>query len=94
MYVCCVTAVPYCISGRSDIALESQSVTLTSTDNPEVVNVVFLADGIAGEGNESFILGLTPFPSMIRMMPSGPGVFFRNTLELTIIDIDCKYIGP
>ena len=70
--------------------METEKVTLSSTYDPVEVSIVFLVDGLAREGNESFNLGLTPFPSMIQIMPSGPGVFFRNSLELTIIDVDGK----
>ena len=70
--------------------METENVTLTGIDDPELVSIVFLSDGLAREGNESFSLRLTPFPSVIQIMPSGPGVFFKNNLEVTIIDVDGK----
>ena len=59
-----------------------------NSGRPERVNITFLTDGIPNEGNESLTLYLVPTPSSVHIMPNGEAVFFRNTLNLTIMDSD------
>jgi hypothetical protein len=54
------------------------------------VKVYFLADGVTQEGNESLILHLNPTPPTLRIIPAGEAVFFRNAINLTIMDADSK----
>ena len=55
-----------------------------------VVNITFLSDGIAREGNESLTLYLNPTPSTLHAIPTGEAVFFKNAVNLTIMDADSK----
>ena len=57
--------------------------------DPEIVAVHFYVDSIAQEGNETFTMKLVPSHSLI-IMPSGESAFFRNTIDMTIIDSDGK----
>ena len=59
--------------------------------DPTVVEVTFLADGITQEGNdESLTLHLIPTPSTLQTIPIGEAVFFKNVINLTIVDADGK----
>ena len=49
------------------------------------VSIIFRVDSIAQEENETLTLELHP---NVRNLPTGRGVFFRNTTNLTIIDCD------
>ena len=53
-----------------------------------VVNITFLSDGIIREGNESLTLYLNPTPSTLHAFPTGEAVFFKNAVNLTIMDAD------
>ena len=55
-----------------------------------VVNIMFLTDGNTREGNESLTLYLIPTPSTLRNIPAGEAVFFKNAVNLTIMDADSK----
>ena len=59
--------------------------------NSIVVEVFFLADGVAQEGNEGLTLHLLPTPSTLQTIPIGEAVFFKNAISLTIVDADSKY---
>ena len=58
-------------------------------DPPEDITFVFRTDAIAQEENETLILELVT-TSGTNAPPSGDGVFFRNTINLTIVDSDSK----
>ena len=56
---------------------------------PDEVQFILNADGIIQENNETFSLQLVP--SADTTLPTGEGVFFLNTLNVTIIDNDSEY---
>ena len=58
-------------------------------DPPEGIKFIFRTDAIAQEENETLILELVTTPGR-NTPPSGDGVFFRNTINLTIVDSDSK----
>ena len=58
-------------------------------DPPEDITFIFRTDAIAQEDNETLILELVITPGT-NAPPSGDGVFFRNTINLTIVDSDSK----
>ena len=58
-------------------------------DPPEDITFIFRTDAIAQEENETLILELVTTPGT-NALPSGDGVFFRNTINLTIMDSDSK----
>ena len=55
----------------------------------EAITFIFRTDAIAQEENETLILELVTTPGT-SAPPSGDGVFFRNTINLTIVDSDSK----
>ena len=61
--------------------------------SPVNVEFKFLTDDIALEFNETITLELVP--SSRDSLPSGKGVYFRNTIKLTITDADgmCTHTG-
>ena len=60
--------------------------------DPQTVVFTFLRDGIAEPGgNESLNLQLIPIPSVLQTMPIGEGVFFKNVIPLTIVDVNGKF---
>ena len=62
---------------------------MSSTDDPRSVVFTFLPDGIAEPGgNETLNLQLIPTSSTLRTMPIGEGVFFKNIIPLTIVDVN------
>ena len=54
-----------------------------------MVNVSFLADGIAQEYNETVTLVLVPLST--TQIPTEEAVFFLNTTDMIIIDSDGEY---
>ena len=58
-------------------------------DPPQDITFIFRTDAIAQEENETLILELVTTPET-NARPSGDGVFFRNTINLTIVDSDSK----
>ena len=54
---------------------------------PDNVVLTFRVDAIAQEPNETLSLELVP---IVTTLPTGDGVFFRNTLTMSIIDSDSK----
>ena len=58
-------------------------------DPPDDVVVIFRVDDIAQESNETFTLELNCVPDGATL-PTGSNVFFRNTINMTIIDSDGK----
>ena len=53
---------------------------------PDTLSVMFYVDDVAQEPNETLTLTLDPRSPI----PTGNGVFFQSTSELTIIDSDSK----
>ena len=78
------------ISGSSDILMENGILTLEAMGDPRNFVVTFLMDAVAQETNETFSLELVPTFSTLQTLPNGEAVFFRNFINLTIIDSDCK----
>lgn len=62
---------------------------LFHSPDPQDVMVVFRADSVAQESDESFTLELVPSSS--TSLPTGESVFFRRTIDMTIIDSDGEY---
>ena len=58
-------------------------------DPPEDITFIFRTDAIAQEENETLILELVTIPGTSAPL-SGDGIFFRNTINLTIVDSDSK----
>ena len=54
---------------------------------PDEVQFILNADGISQESNETFCLQLVPSGDI----PTGEGVFFLDTLSVTIIDNDSGF---
>ena len=50
------------------------------------VAIVFKADADANELGESLTLTMVPKPFTLQTFPSGEAVFFRNTMNITILD--------
>ena len=59
-------------------------------DPPDNVVFTFRVDAIAQEPNETLTLELVP--TATTTMPTGDAVFFRNTLNMNIIDSDSKIL--
>ena len=79
-------------SGTSDISLETTRIRVMPTGDPQTIVFTFLPDGIAEPGgNETLNLQLIPTPSMLQTMPIGEGVFFKNVVPLTIVDVNGKF---
>ena len=60
------------------------------SDQTEFVVFTFLADEVTEEVNESLTLQLVPTPAALtaQTIPTGEGVFFKQKIDLTIIDAD------
>ena len=71
-----------------DYTVNTNFVRVIGSAPDRVENVMYIlrTDSIAQENNETFSIELTPRPGSLQ--PTGDGVFFRNTLEVTIIDSD------
>ena len=73
-----------------DYTISTGSVTfLYRNPNPSSVVCFFRTDNIAQEIRETLKLGLVQAPGTTAL-PTGDHVFFRNTLNVTIIDTDGK----
>ena len=59
---------------------------LASATQPDDVEVILLIDTIAQEPNETFTLTLDP----ITAPTPRENLFFRNTIQVTIVDSDSK----
>ena len=76
----------------SDFSLETSRVEVRPTANePAVVAIKFLTDHVAREANESLTLQLLPTPSTMQTIPAGEAVFFKNAINLTIMDANRKF---
>ena len=78
------------ITGPSDYTVNTAR-TAALVDG-RIMNVVltFHVDTIAQEPNENFTLTLVPNIDLAAASLQGEGVFFQNTIEVTIIDNDGK----
>ena len=75
----------------SDISLETTRLQVQpDSDQTEFVVFTFLADEVTEEVNESLTLQLVPTPAALtaQTIPTGEGVFFKQEIPLTIIDVD------
>ena len=83
------------VKDASDFSLETTRVEVRSMANdPAVVAIKFLTDHVTREANESLTLQLLPTPSTLQIIPAGEAVFFKNAIDLTIMDADCKFEIP
>ena len=57
---------------------------------PDNVAFTFLVDAIAQEPNETLSVELVP--TATTTLPTGDAVFFRNTLNMSIVDSDSKIL--
>ena len=73
-----------------DYTVDTNSIRIIASSPDRVENVVFIipTDGVAQENNETFTIELCPTAG--SQQPTGDGVFFRNMVEITIIDSDSK----
>ena len=78
------------ITGASDYTVNTARTA--ALVNGRIMNVVltFRVDTIAQELNENFTLTLVPSIDLAAAGLQGEGVFFRNMIEVTIIDNDSK----
>ena len=78
------------ITGPSDYTVNTaRTAALVSG---RIINVVLTLrlNNIAQEQNKTFTLTLVPGIDLMAAGLQGEGVFFRNTIEVTIIDNDGK----
>ena len=79
----------------SDITLETTRLQVQPDSNQtEFVVVTFVADEVTEDVNESLTLQLIPTPATLtaQTIPTGEGVFFKQEIDLTIIDADSEFI--
>ena len=79
----------------SDITLETTRLQVQPDSNQtEFVVVTFVADEVTEDVNESLTLQLIPSPATLtaQTIPTGEGVFFKQEIDLTIIDADSEFI--
>ena len=83
------------VINASDFSLEtSRTEVIPMTNDPAVVAIKFLTNYVTQEANESLTLQLLPTPSTMQTIPAGETVFFKNAINLTIMDADCKFEIP
>ena len=73
-------------TGFSDFSLETNRIQVPPVGDPTVVEIIFLADSVTEEGTEGLTLDLLPTPSTLQTIPIGEAVFFKNAINLTIVD--------
>lgn len=71
--------------------METRTIQVTHMGDPGSVAITFLIDGVVQEASETLSLELVPTPSTLRTLPSGEAVFFVSTINLTILDIECRF---
>ena len=71
------------INGETRIAFDNTSGT---SSVPEEVVMVLVLDGIAQEGNKTYSVMLVP--SSGTSVPEGESIFFRDEIDVTIVDRD------
>jgi hypothetical protein len=82
-----------CFIIGSDIYLDTRNQVQLDSNQIEFVVFTFLADEVAEEENEYLTLQLIPTPATLQMMPAGEGVFFKQEINLTIMDADRAFIN-
>jgi hypothetical protein len=65
--------------------LAVDALTVTPGSDTDVA-IVFERDDDSTEQDETLTLTLVPKPFTLQTFPSGEGVFFINTIDLTILD--------
>ena len=74
----------------SDYSIGDSAIEVVAMGGHTSVTIIFNADQVADEPNESFMLKLEPKPFTLQTFPRGEAVFFRNIINLTIVDPKCK----
>ena len=69
-----------------DYTLTTTTARADEDGTPRSVSFIFRADSIAQEPDETLTLRLDAAPG--TTIPSGDGVFFQDTIDMTIIDGD------
>lgn len=76
----------------TDFVMGTSEISISHEDlHPQVVDVTFLVDNIAQEGNETFYLEL--YPSHSTTIPNEGRIFFINIIEMIIIDSDGEHMS-
>ena len=57
-------------------------------DPPDDVILFFHVDGVAQEINETFTLELMIASTSVGQQPTGVNVFFKDTINVTVVDND------
>ena len=78
------------ITGASDYTVNTARTAALVSGRIMNVVLTFRVDTIAQESNETFTLTLDPSIDLMAEGLQGEGVFFRDTIEVTIIDNDGK----
>ena len=76
------------ITGASDYTVNTRRTAALGSGRIMNVVLTFRVDTIAQEPNETFTLTLVPNFDLMAVGLQGEGVFFRNTIEVTIMDND------
>ena len=75
----------------ADFSLETTRIQVGLSGDLEAIQLTFLTDEVAQEANESLTLQLVPTPSTLQTMPIGEAVFFKNEINLIIMDATRKF---
>ena len=75
----------YYLIGDADFHLDVDTITVTPKDHTNVA-IVFNADAGTNELDESLTWTLVFKPFTLQTFPHGEAVFFRNTINVTILD--------
>ena len=78
------------ITGASDYTVNTARTTALVSGRIMNVLLTFRVATIAQEPNETFTLTLVPGIDLMTTGLQGEGIFFRNTIEVIIIDNDGK----
>ena len=78
------------ITGASDYTVNTARTAALVSGRIMNVVLTFRVDTIAQEPNENFTLTLVPSINLMTAGLQGEGIFFRDTIEVTIIDNDGK----
>ena len=78
------------ITGASDYTVNTARTAALVSGRIMNVVLTFRVDTIAQEPNETFTLTLVPSFDLMDVGLQGEGIFFRDTIEVTIIDNDGK----
>ena len=72
--------------------METTRIVVRPQDDLQVVQFTFLTDEVSQESNESLTLQLVPTPSTLQTMPIGEAVFFKNEINLIVMNVNRKLI--